>query len=84
VQNKGFPMTSEARARGFLLIEQEHIVIDQLQDELNLVEIKRIPTDNPVEIQTGPSSPDPMQIEEITGSDNPKVLAPQVRSLGDI
>jgi hypothetical protein len=50
VQNKGLTMTSEARARGLLLMEHAHRVIDQLWNEPDLVEIERVPADKPVEI----------------------------------
>jgi hypothetical protein len=45
--------------------------------------MKRVSTDNPIKSQEGPSDPEPIQIEETTGLDNPKVSTPQVRSLGD-
>jgi hypothetical protein len=77
-------MTPEAQARGFLLMEQAHRVIDQLQNDPDLIEMTRVPVDNPIEIQVGPSGPEPIQIEEIIGLDNPEVTTPQARSLGDI
>jgi hypothetical protein len=77
-------MTSEAQESGLLFIEQSHRVIDQLQDDPNLIEMTRVPTDNPVEIRTSPSGLEPIQIEEIMGSDNPEVSMPHVRSLGDV
>jgi hypothetical protein len=67
VQNKGFPMTPEAHERGFLMIEQAQRVIDQLQDDPDLIEITRVPADNPIESRVGPSGPELIQIDEITG-----------------
>jgi hypothetical protein len=63
VQNRGLPMTPDEQEKGFLMIEQAHRVIDQLQDDSKLVEITRVPADNLVEIQTGPSGLEPIQIE---------------------
>jgi hypothetical protein len=44
----------------------------------------RVPTDNPIESQVGPSDPEPIQIEDIIGLDNPIVSTPHARSLGDV
>jgi hypothetical protein len=55
-----------------------------LQNDPELVEMKRVPADNLIEIRGGPSDPDPIQIEEITGLDNPKVSTPHTRSRGDV
>jgi hypothetical protein len=40
------------------------------------------PTDNPDEFQTGPSSPELIDIDEIVGLDNPETAMPQARSQG--
>jgi hypothetical protein len=77
-------MTPEAQARGFLLMEQAQRVIDQLQNDPDLIEMTRVPADNPIESRVGPSDPEPIQIEEIIGLDNPEVSTPQARSLGDV
>jgi len=74
----------EAHARGFLLMEQAQRVMDQLQNDSELVEMKSVPADNPIEIQVGPSDPEPIQIEEIIGLDNPEFSTPQARSLGGV
>jgi hypothetical protein len=57
-------------------MEQEQRVIDQLQNDLDLVGMKRFTVDNPIEIQVGPSDLDPIQIEEIIGKENPEVPPP--------
>jgi hypothetical protein len=44
----------------------------------------RVPADNPIESQVGPSDLEPIQIEEIIKLDNPEFSTPQVRSLGDV
>ena len=44
----------------------------------------RVPIDNPIESRGGPSDPESIQIEETTGSDNPKASTPQVRSPGKV
>jgi hypothetical protein len=42
------------------------------------------PTDNPDESQVGPSNLEKIEINEITGLDNPKVTTPQVGSPRDV
>jgi hypothetical protein len=76
VQNKGFYLTPEGPSRGLLLIEKAQRVIDQLENDLDLVEMTRVPVDNPVERRIGPSGPVPIQIEDITGLDSPEFSAP--------
>jgi hypothetical protein len=44
----------------------------------------RLPEDNLVKIQVGPNDPEPIQIEEIIGLDDPIVSMPHAGSLGDI
>jgi hypothetical protein len=63
-------------------MEQEQRVIDQLQNDLHLIDMTRVPADNLIESQEGPSDLEPIEIEETTGSDNPEVSMPQVGSLG--
>jgi hypothetical protein len=41
------------------------------------------PTDNPDEIQVGPSDPELIEIYEITRLDNPEITMPQARSPED-
>jgi hypothetical protein len=73
VESRGLLLTLEARARGFLIMEHSHRVIHQLKNDLNLIEMKRVPSNNPIKIQGGPSDLEPIQIEEITGLDNLEV-----------
>jgi len=42
------------------------------------------PIDNPDETRVGPSDPELIEIDEITGLDNPEVTTPQVGSWGNI
>jgi hypothetical protein len=84
VQDRGFPMTQDARERGFLMIEQAQQVIDQLQDDPDLIGMTGSPADNPDEIQVGPSGPELIEIDEIVGLDNPEITTPQARSPGDV
>jgi hypothetical protein len=44
----------------------------------------RVPADNLIKIRGGPSDPESIQIEDITGLDNLEVSMPQVRSPGDV
>jgi hypothetical protein len=67
-----------------LLLEGAQRIIDQLQNEPGLIDMLRIPTDDPIKIRGEPSGLDPIQLEEITGPENPKVPTPQIRSLGGI
>jgi hypothetical protein len=84
VHDRGFPMTQDARERGFLIMEQAQRVIDQLQDDPNLIAMTGSPVDNPDESQTGPSGPELINIDEITGLDNPEITTPQAGSPGDV
>ena len=43
-----------------------------------------IPAGNPIKSRSGPSDPEPIQIEEITRLDNLEVSMPQDGSLGDV
>jgi hypothetical protein len=42
----------------------------------DLLEMVRVPFDNPVKIQVGPSGPELIQIEESIGFDNLEVTTP--------
>jgi hypothetical protein len=76
--------TTEAQRRGLLLLEGAQRIIDQLKNDPDLIEMMRIPTDDPIESRGEPSGLEPMQLEEITGSENPEVPPPQIRSPGEI
>ena len=65
VHDRGFPMTQNAWARGFLMIEQVQRVIDQLQYDLDLIKMIRAPANNPDEILAGPRGPELIEIDEI-------------------
>jgi hypothetical protein len=59
---------------------EAHRFIDQLQNDPDLVEMMRVPANNPIESWGGPSDPEPIQIEESTGLDNPEASTPHVGS----
>jgi hypothetical protein len=63
VQNRGLSMTPKTHARGFLVMEHAQRVIDQLQNDPHLIEMARVPVDNPVECRVGPSGLELIQIE---------------------
>jgi hypothetical protein len=84
VQDRGFPMMQDTRERGFLMIEQAQLVIDQLKDDSELIGMMRSPIDNPDESQRGPSSPELINIDEITRLDNPEITTPQTGSSGGV
>jgi hypothetical protein len=68
--------TAEAQRRRFLLLEGAQRIINQLQNDFDLIEMMRIPIDDPIKIQGEPSGLNSMQLEEITGSENPKAPPP--------
>jgi hypothetical protein len=76
--------TTEAQRRGFLLLEGAQRIIDQLQNDPDLVEMSRIPTDDPIKSRGEPSGLEPIQLEEITGPENLEFPPPQIRSPGGI
>jgi hypothetical protein len=55
-------------------------VIDRLENDLELIEMMRIPSDNPIKIRGEPSGLESIQLEEITGLKNPRVPSPKIRS----
>jgi hypothetical protein len=57
---------------------------DQLQNDLECVEMERVTADNPIESRQGPSDPKLIQIDKITGLDDPEVTTPHTRSPGNI
>jgi hypothetical protein len=74
--------TTEEQRRGFLLLEGAQRVIDQLQNDLDLIEMMRIPIDNAIKIRGEPSGLESIQLEEITGLENLRVPSPEIRSPG--
>jgi hypothetical protein len=72
--------TTKAQRRGLLFLEGAQRIIDQVQNDLDLVEMSRIPTDDPIKIRGELSGLDPIQLEKITELENPEV--PQIRSRG--
>jgi hypothetical protein len=69
-------MAQDAWERGLLMLEQVQWIIDQLQDDPDLISMTRLHADNPDEIQTGPSGPEFIDIDEITGLDDPEFTMP--------
>lgn len=61
------------------MLEGVQRIIDQLQDDPDLVEMSQIPTDDPIA-----SRGEPIQLEEITGFENPEVPSSQIRAPGGI
>jgi hypothetical protein len=76
--------TIEAQRRGFLLLQGVQRIIDQLQNNLDLVEMLRIPMYDPITSGGESSGLEPIQIEEITAPKNSRVPSPQIRSPGTI
>jgi hypothetical protein len=76
--------TTEAQRRGFLSLEGAQRIIDQLQNDHDLVDISRILIDDPITIRGDPSVLEPIQLEEITELENPKVPSKRIISPGGI
>jgi hypothetical protein len=67
-----------------LLLEGVQRVIDQLENDIELVEMMRIPSKNPITIRGEPSGLDSIQLEEITDMEKPRAPSPRIRSSGTI
>jgi hypothetical protein len=59
-------------------------IIDQLQNDLDLIDMTMIPTDDPIARKGEPSVLEPIQLEEITSLENPSAPSPQIRSPREI
>jgi hypothetical protein len=66
------------------LLEGAHKIIDQLKNNPDMIEMISIPIDDPIKIRGEPIGLEPMQLEEITGLENPEVPPSQIRSPGEI
>jgi hypothetical protein len=73
-------LTPEAQTRGFILMVEAHRVIDQLQNDLDLVEMTRVPAENPIKSRGDPSGLEPIQLEGITKLKNSESPPPQIGS----
>jgi hypothetical protein len=62
------------------MIEQVHWIIDQLQDDLDLTGMTGSPVNNSDEIQIGLSNDELIDIDEITGLEDPEITMPQAGS----
>jgi hypothetical protein len=51
-----------------------------LKDDPDIINMERLPADNPDEDQMGPSSPEFINLDEITGLDNPELTTPPAGS----
>jgi hypothetical protein len=76
VQDRGLPEAQDAWERGLLMLEHVQWIIDQLQDDPDIINMTRLPADNPDESQTGPSGPEFIDLDEITGLDDPEFTTP--------
>jgi hypothetical protein len=76
--------TTEAQRKGLILLEGAQRIIDHLHNYPDIVEMSRIPVDDPIENRGEPSGLESIQLEEIIGPKNPEVPPPQIGSLGGI
>jgi hypothetical protein len=53
------------------MLENAQRIIDQMQDDPDIINMPRFPTDNPDESQMGPNNPEFIDLDEITGLDDP-------------
>jgi hypothetical protein len=80
VQDRSSPEAQDTWERGLLMLEHAQWIIDQLQDDPDIINMARLPEDNPDESQTGPSGPEFIDLDEITGLDDPEFTTPPVGS----
>jgi hypothetical protein len=66
------------------LLEGAQIIIDQLENDPDMIEMSMILSHDPIERRGDPSGMETIQLEEITGPENPEVPPPQILSLGGI
>jgi hypothetical protein len=64
---------------GYLCLNMQWI-IDQLQNDPDIINMPRLPADNPDESQMGPSGPEFIDLDEITGLDDPEFTMPPTGS----
>jgi hypothetical protein len=62
------------------MIENAQWIMDQLQNDPDIINMPRLPVDNPDESQTGPSGPEFIDLDEITGLDDPEFTMPPTGS----
>jgi hypothetical protein len=55
--------------------------MDQLKNDPDVINMPRLPADNPDESQTGLKSPEFIDLDEITELDNPEFTMPSIGSL---
>jgi hypothetical protein len=58
------------------MLDHAQRIIDQLQDYPDLISMTGLPADNPDRSQTGPSGPEFIDLDEITGLDDPEFTTP--------
>jgi len=59
-----------------LLLEGAQRIIDQLENDPQLIEMMRIPSDDPITIEEELNGSGSTQLEETTGMENPRVPSP--------
>jgi hypothetical protein len=73
---RGFILTPEEQTRGLHLMAEAKKIIDQLQNDLDLIEMMRVPFDNPIARRGETSGSEPIQLEGITGTKTPEIPPP--------
>jgi hypothetical protein len=62
------------------MLEHAQQIIDQLQDDPDILNMERIFEDNPDRSQMGPSGPKFIDLDDITGLDDPEFTTPPIGS----
>jgi hypothetical protein len=70
VQYRSSLEAQDTQERGLLMLEHAHRIIVQLQDDPDILNMSRLPKDNLDRIQTGPSGPEFIDLDKITGLDD--------------
>jgi hypothetical protein len=84
VQERISPEAQDMWERGLLKFEHAQWIIDQLQNDLDIINMPRLPADNPDESQTGPSDPEFIDLDEITRLDDLEFTTPPTRLSIDV
>jgi hypothetical protein len=72
MQGRSSPEAQDVQERGLLMFEHVQRIMDQMKNNSDILNMARLPKDNPDESQIGPSGPKLIDVDEITGLDDPE------------